>query len=106
MRPEIQTKIGRCFASAKSAHTILNRFNISVKHFLSQGANVEALRTSRKGSPIIETLAAARLCGGTLHNLAAGLSPQEQPVKSSSAAVVVAPAVTFSGIAVPSLLVV
>lgn len=43
---------------------------------------------------------AVRLCGGTLHNLTAGLSPQEQPVKSSSAAVVVAPAVTFSGIAV------
>ena len=44
--------------------------------------------------------------GGTLHNLTAGLSLQEQPVKSSSAAVVVAPAVTFSGIAVASLLVV
>src|SRR5260370_27180135 len=31
--------------------------------------------------------------------------PQEQPVKSSSAAVVVAPAVTFSGMAVAFLLV-
>ena len=40
------------------------------------------------------------------HDLAAGSSPQEQPTKSSSAAVVVAPAVTFSGIAVASLLVV
>ena len=44
--------------------------------------------------------------GGTLPNLTAGFSPQEQPLKSSSAAVVVAPAVTFSGIAVASLLVV
>jgi len=34
------------------------------------------------------------------------LSFQEQPVKSSSAAVVMAPAVTFSGMAVASLLVV
>ena len=52
--------------------------------------------------------AAVRLRGGTLHNLTAGFSPQEQPVKSSSAAVVVDPAVTFSGmaVAVASLLVV
>jgi hypothetical protein len=41
-----------------------------------------------------------------MHNLTAGFSPQEQPVKSSSAAVALAPAVTFSGIAVESLLVV
>jgi hypothetical protein len=35
-----------------------------------------------------------------------GFAAQEQPEKSNSAAVVVAPAVTFSGIAVESLLVV
>jgi len=59
----------------------------------------ERLIDSREGEP-------RRGRAEARHGLTTGSSPQEQPVKSTSAAVVVVPGVTFSGMAVASLLVV
>jgi hypothetical protein len=44
-----------------------------------------------------ETQAAVRSRGGTLRNLTAGFSPQEQPVKSVRATLLVVAGVTFKG---------
>ena len=61
-------------------------------------------KNQRRVQRFARTRAAVR--SDAKRNLTAGSSPQEQPAKSSSAAIVVAPAVTFSGMAVASLLVV
>ena len=75
------------------AHTILNRFNANIALiFAAEKAHEE----SSEFGPC-ERKTAVRLCGGTLHNLTAGLSPQEQPVKSVRATLVVVAGVTFKG---------
>jgi hypothetical protein len=75
------------------ARTILNRFNANIALFFA--AEKPREESSEFGS--CERKTAVRLCGGTLHNLTAGLSPQEQPVKSVRATLVVVAGVTFNG---------
>ena len=94
-------KSDRAPRDRKPAHTILNRFNIDVKHFLESGRERRGYTnfrdTVRQFLRNVSRGEVARRHSAQPHRW---LLPQEQPVKSSSAAVVVAPAVTFRGIAV------
>ncbi len=92
----------------KPAHPILNRFDFAIEHFfLESEERRKGFRNNQREDRQFSGNA-GRSEVARRHDTTSPLAhpPQEQPVKSNSAAVVVAPAVTFSGMAVASLLVV
>src|SRR6266566_5372537 len=92
----------------RPAYTILNRFNAHVEHLFQGGkGNTKRFpKNSSRESSIREKASHGEAARRHDTTSPLALPPQEQPVKSNSAAVEVAPAVTFNGMAAESLLVV